>query len=449
MATVQNPPDWKEIFSRQASEVSELLRQFRASDDKGRYLHWHEFRRRVPREVEPELAWCAVKLSRLGLLKALTLKSADGRPFFYGIPDALQDILHRIDRLASPLLDSNDSVEVSHEQRNQYLVATLTMEEAISSSQLEGAATTRVVAMEMLKSERAPRSEDERMIVNNYRLMQEAVRARHEPLSQELMLRFHELAVTGTENPHVLPGQLRQTDDVLVVDQDGEVVHRPPPFKELRERLEALCEFANTEHDGQGGRPFIHPAVKAIILHFMLGYEHPFADGNGRTARALFYWFMLKQGYWAFEYISISALLKEAPVQYGLSYLYAETDEGDLTYFIDYQLRIIKRAIDDFLAHLERKRQEYYDAMGWLERSGIREKLNYRQCQLLAMALRQPGGEFIAKHVKNEFGVTENTARADLNKLAALKILVPHKEGKTIRYFARADAGAARRHGRG
>lgn len=30
---------------------------------------------------------------------------------------------------------------------------------------------------------------------------------------------------------------------------------------------------------------FMHP----ILVHFMVSYLHPFVDGNGRTARALFY----------------------------------------------------------------------------------------------------------------------------------------------------------------
>lgn len=95
--------------------------------------------------------------------------------------------------------------------------------------------------------------------------------------------------------------------------------------------------------------------MKAIILHFMLGYEHPFRDGNGRTARALFYWFMLKSGYWPFEYISISTLLKEAPMQYGRSYVYTETDAFDLTYFVIYQLRVIERAMQAFMTYFEAK----------------------------------------------------------------------------------------------
>lgn len=150
----------------------------------------------------------------------------------------------------------------------------------------------------------------------------------------------------------------------------------------------------------------------------MIGYEHPFNDGNGRTARCLFYWYMLKSGYRAFEYISISALLKQAPVQYGESYLFTETDDFDLTYFIYHQLKIIGRAMDGFLAHIEKKRSELHEVMG----------------------LRNPGRLFVAKEVKNDFDVSEGTARTDLEKLVKLKLLAKVREGKTWCYVARGDA---------
>lgn len=374
------------------------------------------------------------------MLRDLELHAENGAPFRYCIPDSLEGVLHLIDRLCAPLLNEHDSTLVSQTERNRYLVDSLMMEEAISSAQLEGAATTRKVAKAMLESERPPRSEDERMIFNNFLLMKEAKRRRKDELSLELICHFHALATDATENPNVEPGQLRQNDDIIVQGRDGEVVHQPPAFEQLPYRLEMLCQFANTPHDGQQGRSFIHPAIKAIILHFMLGYEHPFADGNGRTARALFYWFMLKQDYWPFEYISISALLKEAPIQYGEAYLFSETDNFDLTYFIVYQAGIIRRAVDQFLEYLKQKKQEYFETMAWLDESGIGKRLNYRQGQLLRKILRSPGKLFTVKEVKNSFGVTENTARADLQLLTKMKALVSTQEGKTVHYVARADA---------
>lgn len=99
--------------------------------------------------------------------------------------------------------------------------------------------------------------------------------------------------------------------------------------------------------------------MKAIILHFMIGYEYPFNDGNGRTARC-----------------------------------------------------------------------------------GFGKDLNFRQVQLLKKVLRDPGRLFVAKEVKNDFDVSEGTARADLEKLVKLKLLAKVREGKTWCYVARGDAAA-------
>ena len=60
----------------------------------------------------------------------------------------------------------------------------------------------------------------------------------------------------------------------------------------------------------------------------MFGYDHYFADGNGRIARTSFYWSMLHHGYWLAEYLAISKILRAAPGRYGDSYQYTE-DDGD------------------------------------------------------------------------------------------------------------------------
>jgi Fic family protein len=66
----------------------------------------------------------------------------------------------------------------------------------------------------------------------------------------------------------------------------------------------------------------------------MIGWIHPFTDGNGRTARAIFYWYMLKKGYWL-ENLSISRIIKDTlKLNMKKSILYSEADGNDLGYFI-------------------------------------------------------------------------------------------------------------------
>ena len=65
-----------------------------------------------------------------------------------------------------------DEVVTSERQAGQRFLVNSLMEEAIRSSQLEGATTSRRVAKEMLRTGREPRDRSERMIANNYRALQ-------------------------------------------------------------------------------------------------------------------------------------------------------------------------------------------------------------------------------------------------------------------------------------
>jgi Fic family protein len=177
----------------------------------------------------------------------------------------------------------------------------------------------------------------------------------------------------------------------------------------------------------------MHPVVRAILLHFWLAYDHPFEDGNGRTARALFYWAMLRQGYWLFEFISISSILKKAQAQYGRSFQYTETDDNDATYFINFQLEVIARALDAADKYLTRKTQEIADAERRLKECG---EFNYRQLALLSHALRKPATEYTVKSHSVSHNVTAATARTDLHNLVEAGLLEERrpKSGRKVIY---------------
>src|SRR5688500_8569447 len=137
-----------------------------------------------------------------------------------------------------------------------------------------------------------------------------------------------------------------------------------------------MCAFAN----GQSPEHFVHPVVRAIILHFWLAYDHPFVDGNGRTARALFYWSMSHREYWLCEFLSISRIIKRRPSRYARSFLFTESDENDATYFIMSQLTVISRAITHLHAYLSRHVEELNRTKKFIQQSSeLRSLLNHRQ----------------------------------------------------------------------
>lgn len=428
---IEKPPFVYEdnMFSNELFDMEYIMR-YKEVDEQGRYLYWDQFKWRVPEEDDVNKAWFATKWARKSKFKALSLWDKTDKPFYFCMPDTLQAKLFKISNLAGQGIIPHNSI------KNQYLISSLVMEEAISSSQLEGASTTRKVAKEILVSTRKPKTQDEQMIVNNYLLMKEIQRTKDEELSVDMILSLHQIATNKTHDNDNVAGKLRISNDIVIMDMDDNVLHQPPSFLDLPKRLQKLCEFANEKHTGEDGSIFIHPIVKAIMLHFMIGYEHPFADGNGRTARALFYWFMLKNGFDYFEYISISKFLKEAPKKYSMSYLYSEVDENDLTYFIYYQVDIILKAIDDLLVYLKKKSLEYEEITHILKDSYLNEKLNFVQKDIIKKAIKNPGRVFRGLEISVDYDIAPTTARKYLNELVKYKILANYKDGRTIAYIA-------------
>ena len=431
---IEKPPFvfYDELVSNTLFDTKYILR-YKEVDSKGQYLYWDKLKWRVDKNDDAKKAWFATKWARYSLLKPLSLQDKHAIPFVFCMPDTLQAKLYKISNLAGQGLIPHHSI------KNQYLISSLVMEEAISSSQLEGASTTRKVAKEILVSERKPKTQDEQMIVNNYFLMKEIQQCKEEELSVDMILNLHQIATKDTHDNDNIAGELRKSDDIVIVDNNDNILHQPPEFSALPQRLRKLCDFANEKHTGEEGSIFIHPIVKAILLHFMIGYEHPFSDGNGRTARALFYWFMLKNGFDYFEYISISKFLKEAPKKYSMSYLYSEIDDNDLTYFIYYQVDIILRAIDDLLAYLKEKSVEYEQITDFLKDSSLHEQLNFVQKDIIKKAMKHPGRVFTGLEISADYDIAPTTARKYLNALVSHKILASYKDGKTKAYIAPAN----------
>jgi Fic family protein len=286
----------------------------------------------------------------------------------------------------------------------------------------------------MIREGRAPRDRSERMIFNNYRTMQHILEIRNQNISIDLIYEIHRMVTDGTLDDASAAGRFRTSAEKIVVgDVHGtEVFHEPPPAADLEARVDLMCKFANC--DPPGG--FIHPMIRSMILHFWLAYDHPFVDGNGRTARALFYWSMLKQGYWLFEFVTISKIIHKAPAKYGRAFLYTETDGNDLTYFLLYHASVIRRAIDELYEYIVRHSRQLADAQKNLR--GF-TALNYRQRELISHALRHPGQIYTIESHRNSHNVVYQTARTDLLDLADRKLMEKQKVGKTWQFVPTVD----------
>lgn len=399
---------------------------------RGRYYHWDKLRRLEPPE---DLAhaewWWLLKAGRRSMFKKLPLLDSVRAPFRFTLPDPALELLHGLDRDAAGQILVTEQV-ASAEVRDRYVINSL-MEEAITSSQIEGAATTRVVAKEMLRTGRKPRDRGEQMIANNYAAMQRIRAFTDKELTPQLILDLHTIVTRDALDDVRCAGRLRRPEErVVIEDAYGEVLHTPPPAEQLAARMTEMCDFAN----GRTPAYFLHPVVRAILLHFWLAYDHPFVDGNGRCARALFYWSMLRAGYWLTEFISISQVIKKAHVAYGRAFLYVETDENDATYFVLYHLDLIRRAIDELQSYLGRKMAEVRQAEHLLRNS---DHLNHRQIALLSHALRHPGTAYTIASHQASHNIVYETARTDLFDLERRGLLESRKRGRAYRFLPVGD----------
>ena len=431
---IHPPPDFD--HNQALSRFLEMREPLSWLDGRGRYLHWDDVRHRdAPDGFENrEEYWGVLKIARLASARQLPFTDTNGQRFWH-CPGALEQSVFLLDREAAGNLGLSTPDSADRRTGERYVINGL-MDEAIHSSQLEGADTGYARAKEMLRENRSPRDHGERMIFNNYRAMGHIVREfQSQPLTPDMIIELHSVLTDGTLDEARDCGRFRDCDK----DDDGfgvydrqrnKLMHRPPSWRELPERIKILCDFAN-QHNGGG--PFVHPAVRAMVLHFMLAYDHPFIDGNGRTARALFYWAMARSGYRLAGYAPISAIIKRGARAYGRAFLLSEKDRGDLTYFLVYHLEVVLKALKQLDDYVKSREEE-------LRRAGkqlvsVRGNWNHRQLALLARALRDPGAEFTYAGHLNSHKVTRKTAITDLDKLREAGLLTKHRRGRRMVFF--------------
>lgn len=374
------------------------------------FEYWDTIKyKRCPEGCTPQQLWTYVKAARVKSMMSVWGK--------YGITltltNQMQRMCHEIDMNWGGSWGT-DSI-IGDENKEQYLVGSL-MEEAIYSSQMEGAATTRKVAKEMLRKKMTPKDKSQQMIANNYQTIQFIVSHKDALLTPELLLQIHQLMTEHTmQNPQEA-GCFRSNNDVVV--ENGithETVHIPPTYEEIPNFVADLCRFFNEQDAPQ----FIHPIIRGIIIHFMVAYVHPFADGNGRTARALFYWYMLKQGYWLTEYLSISRVIAKSKKSYEKAFLYTEADDMDMGYFVAYNMRVLQQSFKQLQDYIKRKQEEKRAANSFLRIGNI----NARQAQIIKMFADDSNLVVTIADLQARFLVSPTTAKADVVGLMNMGLL--------------------------
>lgn len=403
---LEKPPKATGKEKREAFKLASIKEIIEINEQ---YPYWDKVKHLSEnKDYNNKILWFALKNQRLLNYKFVYFGKYT---FRYTVTNEILELLHDLDMNIGGYLTSEN---ILSQDKNRYIVSSI-MEEAIASSQMEGASTTRKIAKEMLRKNDKPKDKDQQMIFNNYQTINYIKDNAQTDFSIELLKEIHRSMTEKTLDEHSDAGKIRENNNILVMDgTTGDIAHNPPAHTELLQLLQDLENFFN-HHE----KPFIHPIIKGIIIHFILAYIHPFVDGNGRTARSLFYWYLLKKGYWMVEYLSISRIIYKTKRQYEKAFLYTEYDDNDLTYFILYNLRAMKTAFNELKLYLQRKTEENNSILLLANFKDI----NVRQAQIIKILIENPTSVFTIKEIETRFVVSNQTARSDLLNLVKLGYL--------------------------
>lgn len=390
------------------------------------YYYWDKIKfQTLPEELENHIElWYIV--SNVRILSYTVVNDKNGNHFLLEKPKFLEELLHKLDlSLGWTFLWMN----FNDNERKIFLQNGIT-EEAISTSQLEWAMTSSKDAREMIQKWRKPITKDEKMILNSYKAMNfiNSEEFLEKKLSIESLLELQSILTKDTLDDKTEEWRFRNDSDEIVVQNSTwtEIYHIPPNEKILQEELKKLVSYANDEDSN-----FTHPFIKATILHFWIWYLHPFCDWNGRTARSLFYWYLLKKWYWGFSYIPISSVIKNSKTQYNNAYIYSEQDENNLTYFLVYIANKTKQAFEDFEKYLDKKRKEQKSVISLVSHLW----LNERQTKLISYFLKNNWSYTNNSIHKNYYWIAIDTAKRDLEYLLEKWFLIKQKQWKYVNYF--------------
>jgi Fic family protein len=165
-----------------------------------------------------------------------------------------------------------------------------------------------------------------------------------EYISADLIRSFHKMI--GKElgmHFEAIPGRFRENNVVVGT-------YRAPEYRFVPELMQRLCAWLKIEfkfqHDAE--QDFLDAVIEAIVTHVYIAWIHPFGDGNGRTARLIEFYLLLRGGMPKICSHILSNHYNETRNEYYRQLEYAGKS-GRLSDFIDYAVQGFLDGLNDVL----------------------------------------------------------------------------------------------------
>ena len=380
-----------------------------------RYLTKKEIQYRIPKDIDLNNFWRELTQLRKATSIDIPLKDQLDNHFWFNLTDEITSDIRTIQESAEE--DLFKSVPSNLEAS---VIADALIDEAFNSSVIEGAFSTKRRTKEMIEKHLNPSNKSEIMIMNNYRALLYILEHLGQSLDENIILSVYKVLTKDTLDEADITEKYR-TDSVYVWDiKTNTAIYTAPHYSRVQELMDSLLEFINSNNN-------YHPVIKACIIHFYFVYIHPFFDGNGRTARALSYMYLLQNNYKFFKFFSISSVINEERSRYYDAIENTEVYDSDMTYFIKYHTSMIVQSIANIKNNFKKEfgRQLIKDT---LEKAGI--ILENRQSKAINSFITIDKNFITISEYQRKFKVSYETARTDLLELETIGFFRKVKKGK-------------------
>ncbi len=224
----------------------------------------------------------------------------------------------------------------------------------------------------------------------------------------------------------LLDGNFYRHDDVFVISD--RIEHAGTAAGKVCAYMKQLIEFINKDDD-------INDLYKAAVIHFYFCFIHPYFDGNGRMARLLHLWFLIRKGYKSALFIPFSSKIEKTRKKYYGAYTNIENNKKysgvvDVTPFILYFTENVYNGITDETVGT--------DVFSLYEAALNNGKITEKETKLWKFVLSYYGtGEFSTKQLEKDFGdAAYATIRGFVLKFTEFGLLCSKKYGTRIKYKA-------------
>ncbi len=383
-----------------------------------------EIQYRAKEKTEPIANWKEVKTQIIALRKTNSIPmfvNTLNKKFWFFLSDCINKKSMALEKRGTAL---HQKIVQNGSFKEEFFLDS-TIEEAITSAIYEGANSTRSKAQELITSGSAPKNKDEWMLVNNYQAMLWIKENRHREVSRELIEQLHAVVTRNTleGDDANYQGKFRN-DTVFVRSSTGKVKHEGTKYDLIESSLKEVIDLTTKN------ARFFPPVLKGVLLHYFTAYIHPFFDGNGRTARALFYFKAMKNNLSFIELLSVSAYLKVHGPQYEKSYEKVVGNELDITYFIDFNLDALLHAISEV-----EKKVDYLLSIRSLK--PLLKGISDNQIGLIQRLALNKFRKTNIEEYSAQINMSREIARQELKQLCGWNLLAEKKAGKKFEYQIR------------